>query len=134
MTPSEPVIISTRLGLTAASVAITGRLDRAAIARLHSELITCRDTGAVELCVDLSGLVAGTQNLLEPNLLGMLARTLAGTRSLLRELGGDLIITGAERRLLTEIRTALARINADSGRRSPPPTSLPYRPETADQP
>jgi hypothetical protein len=89
--------------------------------------------GAVELGVDLSGLVVGAQNLLEPNLLGTLARTLAWTRIQLRELGGDLVITGAEKGLLTEMRTADARLDADSGWRSSP-TSLLYRPETADQP
>jgi hypothetical protein len=124
-------IVSTRHGVARAAIVVHGRLDRAAIARLRDELACWRELGVVNVRVDLSDM-SGAEVHLIWTLTSTLARMLAWARVQLRELGGDLTVSGADA-VQAELDDAAARLGSDPCVQPEPPAQR-YRPETADQP
>lgn len=125
MNTTEPEIVSSPRIRAYATVSVCGRLDKGGIGRLRAELAGWRAAGAVHVRLDLSGVTGH-----DPSL----ARALAWAQSQLHSNGGDLLITGADRQLCTQLRDAQAELRTLPGWHDNWPGTLTYRPETADQP
>jgi ABC-type transporter Mla MlaB component len=136
MTATQARIRSSRRGPDHATITVIGPLDRIAVAHLRDELAAWRESGVVNLRVDLSD-ISGTDSDPTWTLTSTLARMLAWARVQLRESGGDLIVSGAGAGMDAALDTAAARLPTAPGVGHRIPRQTPhhgYRPETADQP
>jgi hypothetical protein len=126
MNMTEPQIVSTPRARARAAVSIRGRLDRAGIARLRTELAGWRTAGAHEVRLHLSEMTSYAPGL---------ARTLAWAQTQLRENGSNLRVIGAPKQLQAELRDAVDALGSlPSWHAGGLPQQRTPRPETADQP
>ncbi|MBB6380669.1 hypothetical protein BKA01_008166 [Pseudonocardia eucalypti] len=125
MNITDPEIMSTPRIRAYATVSVCGRLDKCGIARLRTELAGWRAAGAIDVHLDLSGMLDH-----DPGL----ARTLAWAQTQLHGNGGNLLITGANEQLCAELHDAVTELHTQPGWHDQWPGTLTYRPETADQP
>ncbi len=107
------------------TVRVHGRLDRAGIARLRTEIAGWRQAGVLELRLDLSGVADAHPGL---------ARALAWAGTQWRGRGASLIVTGASAALTAQLRTEVAAVQSVPGSHRDRPAARIYRPETAEQP